>query len=127
MKHYPFQDFDRRMNNLKTIQALNLALWAALNILIGGIFIFISESHHFYFHAMNISWNIVNTGVAAFLYFHHNGVFNKPLHILKQMDYQRHVEKIIMFNFGLDLAFIATGFALYYYGHGTMTSYPILN
>jgi len=111
------KEFLRRMKILKTAQSMNLAFWAGLNILTGSIFIFQTEAHLFYFFAMNISWNVVNTFVAVFLYAHHNHVFDQPISLINQMDYQKHIEKAIVFNLGLDMAFIATGFAMYYYGN----------
>jgi hypothetical protein len=49
------KDFIRRMTSFKTAQAVNLTIWAGLNILVGGIFIFQAQTHHFYFFNMNIS------------------------------------------------------------------------
>lgn len=118
--------FIRKIKIFKTAQAVNLAIWAGLNILVGIIFIFQAEAHRFYFFSMNISWNIVNAGMAIFLYMHHNDVFERPISLLNQMEYQRHIEKAIAFNLGLDLAFVATGFAMYYYGNIPLVPHPNL-
>ena len=118
--------FIKKIKFFKTAQAVNLAIWAGLNILVGIIFIFRAEAHCFYFFVMNISWNLVNTGMAIFLYMHHNDVFERPISILNQMEYQRHIEKAIVFNLGLDLAFVATGFAMYYYGNIPQVRHPNL-
>jgi hypothetical protein len=120
------KDFIRRMKSFKTAQAVNLAIWAGLNILLGGIFIFQAQTHHFYFFTMNISWNVVNLCVAVFLYTHHNNVFNRPISIINQMDFQRHIEKAISFNLGLDMTFMATGFAMYFYGKTPQVDHPNL-
>ncbi|MFO7825484.1 MAG: hypothetical protein R6V72_16220 [Cyclobacterium sp.] len=100
MKQVNSEPFLRKMKKLKTAQAVNLAIWAGLNILVAGIFIFQSEAHYFYLHAMNASWNLVNLFVAAFIYHYHNEIFKRRLSILKQMDYQSHIEKAIAFNLG---------------------------
>lgn len=118
--------FIRRMKVFKKAQAVSLAIWATLNILIGATFIFQSEAHHFYIFTMNISWNVVNIAVAIFLYTHHNNVFDQSISLLNQMEYQKHIEKSIVFNMGLDLAFIATGFSMYYYGNIPIVSHPEL-
>jgi hypothetical protein len=120
------QVYIRRMKALKSAQAVNLAIWAGLNILVASIFIFQAVDYYFYFHAMNASWNLVNTAMAVFLYFHHNKVFEKPISILKQMDYQKHVEKAVAFNLGLDMSFIATGFAMYFYSQIALVNHPEL-
>jgi len=118
--------FIRRMKTLKTAQAVILAIWAGLNVLIGIVFILQTEAHYFYFFAMNISWNLVNTAVAIFLYMHHNDVFEKQISFLNQMEYQKHIEKSLVFNIGLDLAFIAIGFSMYYYGNIPSAAHPEL-
>ncbi|CAN5920976.1 hypothetical protein BH24BAC1_BH24BAC1_20380 [soil metagenome] len=79
-----------------------------------------------YFHAMNASWGLVNLGVARFIYAHHNEVFDQPQTLLQQMNHQRHAEKIILFNIGLDLAFVASGFALQQFGQAPGLQYPAL-
>jgi len=79
-----------------------------------------------YFHAMNLCWGLVNLGVAWFLYAHHNKVFEQPQTLLQQMDRQRHAEKAILFNIGVDIAFIASGFALQQHGLGIGIPYPAL-
>jgi uncharacterized membrane protein len=107
------QVFDHSMEKLKKAQAKVLAVWAAINLLSGGVLTFITEGQLSYFHAMNASWGIINTGVAAFLYYHHNHVFDHAQTLLQQMDHQRHAEKMILFNIGLDITFMVAGIALY--------------
>ncbi len=104
------------MKTLKTAHSVTLAFWAGLNILVSSVFLFHTEALHFYFFTMNISWNVVNAFVAVFLYAHHNDVFDRPISNLHQMEYQKHIEKAMVFNIGLDMTYIATGFAMYYYG-----------
>lgn len=121
-----FRDFDARIKKLKSSQAIVLALWAALNIVLGGLFSLFSLNLYYYFHLMNFTWGIVNAFVAAFVYLHHNKDLTPPQPLLKQMDHQRHAEKIILFNIGLDVAFMVSGIALYLNGNGISTTYPEL-
>ncbi|MEQ9442989.1 MAG: hypothetical protein RIG62_28385 [Cyclobacteriaceae bacterium] len=118
--------FDSRMKHLKTMHAKVLAIWAGTNMAGSGVLIFSTEASYFYFHAMNISWGLVNVGVAAFIYYHHNNVFRRPQSLLQQMDHQRHAEKMILFNIGLDHAFVATGMALYQHGQVLNINYADL-
>lgn len=120
------QAFDNRMKQLKKGHARVLLAWAGMNIITGGIFTFIVEETLFYFHAMNTCWGIVNTGVAAFIFYHHNHVFKQPQTLLQQMDHQRHAEKMILFNIGLDITFIAVGLALYQHAQASSVIYPAL-
>jgi hypothetical protein len=99
--------FEKQMKQLKTRHAIVLAAWAVLNLIFGGILMVITTDEQLsFFHAMNGSWGLVNLGVAWFLYAHHNEVFEQPQTLLQQMDHQRHIEKMVLFSIGLDLAFI---------------------
>jgi hypothetical protein len=118
--------FDHRLKQLKFTHARILAAWAILNILSACIIPFFSYGKNSYILAMNASWGIINLGIAAFIYYHHNSIFDQPQTVLQQMDHQRHVESIIPFNIGLDLAFVATGFALFNYGHRVLINYSEL-
>lgn len=118
--------FDRRMRQLKTAQGKVLAVWAAVNLVAGGMLIFTTEYWVFYFHAMNISWGTINAGVAAFIYFHYNHVFNHPQTLLDQVNRQRHAETMLFLNIGLDIAFIVSGLALYQRRLVAEISYPEL-
>ncbi|WP_146896111.1 DUF6992 family protein [Adhaeribacter aerolatus] len=115
------------MKELKTRHAVVLAIWAVFILIFGGISMVITTDEQLSsFHAMNSSWGLVNLGVAWFLYAHHNEVFEQPQTLLQQMDHQRHIEKMVLFSIGLDLAFIASGFALQRLGHTPKLSYPAM-
>jgi len=118
--------FDRRMKQLKTAQGKVLAAWAGVNLITGSVLIFVTEQWLYYFHAMNASWGLVNAGVAAFIYFHHNQVFNRPQTQLEQMSRQRHAENMLFLNIGLDIAFVVSGMALYQRGLAAGIAYPEL-
>ncbi|MEM8965126.1 MAG: hypothetical protein AAGE93_01830 [Bacteroidota bacterium] len=118
--------FDQRLKQLKTAQGKILALWAGINLMTGGILSFTAEHWFFYFHAMNASWGLVNLGVAAFIYFHHNDIFNQPQTMLEQLSRQRHAENMLFLNIGLDVAFVVSGIALYQRGLATGIAYPEL-
>jgi multidrug transporter EmrE-like cation transporter len=115
------------MKKLKISHAAVLAIWAGLNVVIGGTLMFISADEQLlYFYIMNVCWGLVNLGIAWFIYAHHNEVFNQPQTLLQQMNHQRHAEKAILFNIGLDMAFIASGFALQQHGYAPKLAYSAL-
>ncbi len=118
--------FDQRMKQLKTSQGKALAIWAGINLITGSVLIFMTEQWFYYFHAMNASWGLVNAGVAAYVYFHHNRVFNQPQTLLEQVSRQRHAENMLFLNIGLDVAFVVSGIALYQRGLATEDTYSEL-
>lgn len=120
------QTFDKRMKQLKMAHGSVLAIWAGLNILSGGMMAFFPDGTIHYFFAMNASWGIINIGVAAFLYYHHNHVFEHAQALLQQMDHQRHAEKMILFNIALDITFVVAGIALYQHALAADILYPEL-
>ncbi|WP_142454691.1 DUF6992 family protein [Gracilimonas mengyeensis] len=86
-----------------------LGSWATLNILSGSTGYFLSEKSPRYFHQMNAAWNLVNLGIAGFAYYQiaQNDVlswnYSESLQQLQSLD------KILLFNAGLDIGYMATG------------------
>jgi hypothetical protein len=111
------------MNLLKKAHAWGLGGWAILNMGTGGILAFVSQEKWTYFHLMNGCWGLVNAGVALFLYFHHHTEMALAKPLLRQMDIQRHAEKAILFNAGLDIAFVFAGVTLCQHGQGAGRGY----
>lgn len=88
-----------------------LGVWALLNLVVSGYYVArtdkSTEPHHF--HLMNVGWNLVNAGLAVFglLSAHPNQVAGMTL--ADSLTAQFNFEKILLFNAGLDVAYIATG------------------
>jgi hypothetical protein len=120
--------FDQRMLQLSRLHATVLGLWAFLNVVAGGIRTFTTpgEVGPLAFHTMNLSWGFINGGIAAFVYLHTKKSAAQPKMLLRRLNLQRHVEKVLLFNVGLDLAFIAAGIALYQRAFVIDTAYPEL-
>lgn len=91
---------------------LVLGGWAAGNILAGTYGNLKAKGEAKYFHQFNAVWNIVNLGIATFGYF--NAVNSDPasmtnVEIIKDFN---SLQRFLLFNAGLDVAYIATGFYL---------------
>lgn len=101
---------------------------AFLNVVTGGIRTFTAHGEQWLltFHTMNLSWGLVNGGIAAFVYFHTKKRTAQPKTLLRRLNLQRHVEKAFLFNVGLDLAFVTTAVALYQWAFLIDTAYPEL-
>ncbi|SMB95077.1 hypothetical protein SAMN00120144_1860 [Hymenobacter roseosalivarius DSM 11622] len=88
-----------------------LGAWALLNLVVSGYFVARTdkrtEAH--YFHQMNVGWNLINAGLAVFglLSAHPNQVAGMTL--ADSFTAQFNFEKILLFNTGLDVAYVATG------------------
>ncbi len=110
------QDNLKEINTKRAQTNLNgmkvLGGWALANITIGSIAYFNNSGRKKYFHQMNVMWNIVNIGIASSGYFGARNDLNKELSLAKSLKDQHKVEQLLLFNAGLDAAYIATGFFL---------------
>jgi hypothetical protein len=89
-----------------------LAAWAGVNIIQGSISATNATGSGPYFFRMNAYWNVVNLGIATFGLIKLRKTYNKPYSIVQNHLEQQQLEKILLLNSGLDLAYIATGFLL---------------
>ena len=90
---------------------LTLGSWAIGNIAVGTVFYFNTSGQNKYFHQMNAAWNLVNLGIAGLGYYsavHPDTV----LTLTESLRQQSNIEKILLFNAGLDVAYVMTGFYL---------------
>jgi hypothetical protein len=87
---------------------LVLGGWAISNIAIGGIGMTQTSGNTRYFHQMNAAWNTVNLAIAGFGYY---GLRNQSPDItLSETIFEFHnFEKILLFNAGLDIGYMAIG------------------
>lgn len=106
------EDFNReRLDNNKK-GMLVLGTWALSNIALSPIMASRSSGSGKYFHQMNGYWNSVNLVLAGF------GLYN-ALHadptsysLTESLNEQHSIEKILLFNAGLDIGYIAGGLYL---------------
>jgi hypothetical protein len=92
---------------------LTLGAWAVGNIALNGSLMLGSsrqtDQTPFYFQQMNVFWNVVNVGLAASGYF---GALSEPasaISLANALEQQASIERILLFNAGLDVAYIAAG------------------
>ncbi len=88
-----------------------LGIWAIANILTGAIGRSRLQGQNSYFHQMNMIWNFVNIGIAAAGYYF--SVYSEvPADAAALLSDQIFFQKTLLFNAGLDLAYITGGFYL---------------
>jgi hypothetical protein len=90
---------------------LVLGSWAALNLVSSPIMASRSQGAERYFYQMNGYWNAVNLVIAGFGYY---GAISgaSDLGLAASLTEQHNIEKILLLNTGLDLAYMAGGMYL---------------
>ena len=91
-----------------------LAGWSVANMAVSGLSIGKAEGSTRYFHEMNLYWNAVNLGIAGlgFINVAKARKRTNPPTLSEALEAQHTVEKVLLFNTGLDLAYVASGFWL---------------
>lgn len=101
---------NRTKNKITRTGMVVLGSWAAANLVYSGIATGQTSGTTKYFHQMNVMWGGINLGLAALGYM---GTKNKDgLTLSQTLKKMAGVEKTYLFNFGLDAAYVASGFYL---------------
>ncbi|PWN05422.1 DUF6992 family protein [Rhodohalobacter mucosus] len=101
-------EINRERVGLNTGGMAVLGGWAVSNLLIGTVGMTRTGGSVRYFHQMNAAWNTVNLAIAGFGYY---GLKNQSLDLtLAETISEYHTfEKILLFNAGLDVGYMALG------------------
>jgi hypothetical protein len=84
-----------------------LGSWAAGNMVIGGFAMGKTEGSTRYFHQMNLMWNTVNMGIAAFGLLSGAPEFSNQ--VSEVIANHRKIENLYLINSGLDILYMAGG------------------
>jgi hypothetical protein len=110
------QDFNDSLansrNRITEKAMIILGSWAAVNITSGFIIAGQTQGEAKYFWKMNAYWNLVNGGLAVMGYLNARKAMTKKSGLAENEAAQRSIIKLYAFNFGLDLAYIASGLFL---------------
>jgi len=101
--------FDKERVSITKSGMLVLGSWATANIIVGVIGQWSSSSETKYFHQMNLIWGAVNLAIALPTYLSLNRQ-DAPASLAESVKQQANIEKTFLFNAGLDIAYIASGF-----------------
>jgi hypothetical protein len=88
-----------------------LGSWAVLNLVIGAIGSLNTRGKVQAFHQMNAYWNLVNLGIAGYGFWQASQI-SLPILFWEVISAQQQIEKVLLFNAALDLAYMAVGFFL---------------
>ncbi len=103
--------FNQNRNRLNQKGMMVLGSWALGNFIVGSIGWSRGSGSNMYFHQGNVLWNTVNMGLAgAGLY--SSLRFNSDLSLAQSIIEQSKLEKIFLFNAGLDVGYMAFGMYL---------------
>lgn len=106
------ENFNDHRLNLTANGMLVLGTWATANLTINPILQLNTTGSRKYFHQMNAMWGAVNLGIAGLGYYHAIKGDESVLSLSKTITEQQNIEKLLLFNAGLDVAYLSTGFFL---------------
>lgn len=105
------QDFNEIRISYNEKGMLILGGWAVGNIIWGGVAAGQTSGQTKAFHQMNMYWNSVNLVIAGFGYWQASRE-TAGSDFWATMDAQQNIEKILLFNAALDVAYVAGGLYL---------------
>jgi hypothetical protein len=100
-------------NQIVKTSMMTLGSWAVANISTGFILAGSTHGQASYFWRMNGYFNLVNLGLAGMGYLNAVKASQKHYSLSDNVQSQAGIEKIYLFNVGLDLAYIGAGAYLY--------------
>ncbi|MGD1839867.1 MAG: hypothetical protein ACFB0B_03080 [Thermonemataceae bacterium] len=105
------QAINQKRQKINRIGMITLGSWAIGNIATAGFSISNAEGSRKHFHQMNLGWGAVNLALAGFGYY---SALTEPqlLSLNETVDKHYQIQKILLLNSGLDLAYMASGLYL---------------
>lgn len=105
-----FQIFNQQRLYISQLSMLTLGGWSVTNLAVGGILSTQTEGSTKYFHQMNAGWNIINLAIAGAGYLGIRKELKiKDWNFSNTVAAQHKMQKILLFNAGLDLAYMMSG------------------
>lgn len=98
-------------NQINRYAMITLGSWAVGNMAVNGVLYRSGEKDRKYFYQMNMAWNVVNLAIAGFGLYGALHPDTSPT-LFEAIMEQSNIEKILLFNAGLDVAYMMTGFHL---------------
>jgi hypothetical protein len=105
-------DFNQQRLNRQKTGMLVLGGWAAVNIAGGLALSQNADGADKYFHLMNAGWNGVNLAIAGFGYYAAMKTDPGSFDLYQTINEQHKFQKILLFNAGLDIGYMAGGLYL---------------
>ncbi len=90
---------------------LTLGSWAVGNFVVSGLSLGSPKDDRYYFHQMNVLWNTVNVTIAG-LGYRQAALQDDARGLTKTIKSHHNLRRKLIFNAGLDIAYVAGGFYL---------------
>lgn len=103
------QPFNEKRIGTNKKAMMVLGGWAIGNIAVGSVMMGQREGKDKYFHQMNTGWGAINLGIATFAYLSATQSDPGSFDTFQTIQEQYSMQKILLFNAGLDLAYMAGG------------------
>jgi|GEM_PF-2334796 len=98
---------ERRSRNRRGMQTL--LGWSILNIGTSAAGVVLADGRQRHFHEMNAAWNVVNAAIAGFGWYNATTEDPDPSDRYDALASSHNLEKVFLFNMGLNVSYIATG------------------
>lgn len=105
-------NYNEQRLQLTRIGMLTLGGWAIGNMGVSGTLMNNTSGSQYYFHQMNVFWNVVNIGLAGFGDYNAATADPSAFTLPETIQEQHSIEKLLLLNAGLDVAYLAGGFYL---------------
>ena len=102
-------DFNQNRLNKQKTSMMVLGGWAIGNIALGATLASQRTGESRYFHGMNAGWNLVNLGLATAGYISATKADPSALSLFESINDQQSIQKIFLFNAGLDVGYMLGG------------------
>ena len=109
--HDELADFDLRFRLILRKHLVLLGWWSLLNIAGGAFALFFLTGPTYYFWMMGMIWGLINFAIAVAILDH---TFYRKFRrgAFERFESQRHVEKLMFLNIGIDSAYVFAGLFL---------------
>ena len=91
---------------------LTLGSWAVGNFVVSGFSLSKPKDSRYYFHQMNVFWNVVNATLAGIGYVRAARKDVSSLTLSQTIKDHHHLRQTLLFNAGLDVGYMAGGLYL---------------
>lgn len=106
------RDFDERFTIILRKHLAVLGWWCFINLIVGILGLFYFKEALWYFQLMNMTWAFINFAIVLWIFDHIFYVRFIEGNTFQRFEVQRHVEKMLLLNIGLDIAYIFAGLYL---------------